>query len=58
MLWQPNKISTITTTTITEVTDQSGVTVLIREISENPILNNGRTSRILGYGNSGRGGRH
>jgi hypothetical protein len=57
-LWEPpTKIST-TTTTITEVTDQTGVTVLIREFNEIPTSNNGRTPRVLGYGNGGRGGRH
>jgi len=56
-LWQPTKIST-TTTTITEVTDQSGVTVLIRELNDIPTSNISRTPRFLGYGNGGRGGRH
>jgi len=56
-LWQPTKIST-TTTTITEVTDQNGVTVLIRELNDIPISNVSRTPRFLGYGNGGRGGRH
>ncbi|CAF3880968.1 unnamed protein product [Rotaria sordida] len=56
-LWQPTKIST-TTTTITEVTDQSGVTVLIRELNDIQTSNTNRPSRFLGYGNGGRGGRH
>ncbi|CAF2879044.1 unnamed protein product [Rotaria sp. Silwood2] len=58
-LWQPTKISTsTTTTTITEVTDQSGVTVLIRELNDIPTSNINRPTRFLGYGNGGRGGRH
>lgn len=58
-LWQPPKILTSTTTTITEVTDQNGVTVLIRELNDIPTSNiNSRPSRFLGYGNGGRGGRH
>jgi hypothetical protein len=57
-LWEPTKISTTTTTTITEVTDQNGVTVLIRELSDIPTSNISRTPRFLGYGNGGRGGRH
>ncbi len=56
-LWQPTKIST-TTTTITEVTDQNGVTVVIREFNDTPTSNVSRTPRFLGYGNGGRGGRH
>jgi hypothetical protein len=56
-LWQPTKIST-TTTSITEVTDQNGVTVLIRELNDIPISNANRKPRCLAYGNGGRGGRH
>ncbi|CAF1303776.1 unnamed protein product [Rotaria magnacalcarata] len=58
-LWQPTKILT-STTTITEVTDQNGVTVLIRELNDIPTsnINSSRPSRFLGYGNGGRGGRH
>lgn len=57
-LWKPTKLSTLTTT-ITEVTDQSGVTVLIRELNDIPTTNiNTRPSRFLGYGNGGRGGKH
>lgn len=56
-LWQPTKLPT-TSTTITEVTDQTGVTVLIRQINEVPTSNSSRSSRILGYGSAGRGGRH
>lgn len=56
-LWQPTKSST-STTTITEVTDQSGVTVLIRELNDVPTQSISRQPRFLGYGNGGRGGRH
>ncbi len=56
-LWQPEKSST-TTTTITEVTDQSGTTVFIRELSDLSTSNINKTTRFLGYGNGGRGGRH
>jgi len=56
-LWQPTKISTVTTT-ITEVTDQNGVTVLIRELNDIPTSNISRAPRFLGYGNGGRGGKH
>jgi hypothetical protein len=55
-LWQPTKM--LTTTTITEVTDQNGVTVLIRELNDIPTSNITRTPRFLGYGNGGRGGKH
>ncbi|CAF1121804.1 unnamed protein product [Rotaria sp. Silwood1] len=55
-LWQPKEISP--STTITEVTDQSGVTVLIREFNDIPTSNINRPARFLGYGNGGRGGRH
>jgi hypothetical protein len=59
-LWQPTRISTTTTTTttITEVTDQNGVTVLIRELNDMQTSNISRTPRFLGYGNGGRGGKH
>ncbi|CAF1504955.1 unnamed protein product [Adineta steineri] len=58
-LWEPTNISTkTTTTTITEVTDQNGVTVLIRELNEFPTSPITRTTRFLGYGNGGRGGKH
>ncbi|CAF1354362.1 unnamed protein product [Adineta steineri] len=54
-LWEPTNISTkTTTTTITEVTDQNGVTVLIRELNEFPTSPITRTTRFLGYGNGGR----
>ncbi len=56
-LWEPTKIST-TTTSITEVTDQNGVTVLIRELNDISTSNINRAARFLGYGNGGRGGRH
>jgi hypothetical protein len=56
-LWEPTKIST-TTTSITEVTDQNGVTVLIRELNDISTSNINRTTRFIGYGNGGRGGRH
>ena len=56
-LWQPTKTST-STTTITEVTDQSGVTVFIREINDMAASNINRPSRFLGYGSGGRGGKH
>jgi hypothetical protein len=44
-LWQPTKMST-PTTTITE------------EYNDLPTSNMNRTTRFLGYGNGGRGGRH
>lgn len=56
-LWQPTKLPH-TSTTITEVTDQSGVTVLIRQLNEVPTPNTPRSTRVLGYGSGGRGGRH
>lgn len=56
-LWEPTKLPTISTT-VTEVTDQSGVTVLIRELNDIPTSNIGRAPRFLGYGSGGRGGRH
>lgn len=56
-LWDPTEIPP-TRTTITEVTDQTGVTVLIREVNESSSLNFPRAPRFLGYGNGGRGGKH
>ena len=60
-LWQPAKLSTSANArTITEVTDHTGVTVLIRELDDmsSSSSNPGRPPRFLGYGNGGRGGRH
>lgn len=56
-LWQPTKLVN-TSTTITEVTDQTGVTVLIRQLNEVPTPNTPRSTRVLGYGSAGRGGKH
>ena len=53
-LWKPSK-DPISDTTITEVTDQAGVTVLIRELTD---ANSLGTPRFLGYGHAGRGARH
>ena len=60
-LWQPTKLSaSANARTITEVTDHTGVTVLIRELDDisSSSSNPGRPPRFLGYGNGGRGGRH
>ena len=54
LLWKP-KLDLPGDTTITEVTDHTGVTVLIREVSETRSL---ATPRFLGYGHAGRGVRH
>jgi hypothetical protein len=55
LLWKPNSKDLNCDTTITEVTDQTGVTVLIRELTETQSLG---TPRFLGYGHAGRGVRH
>ena len=57
VLWQPKNVAT-STTTITEVTDQNGVTVVIREINDISTSAINRPTRFLGYGHGGRGGRH